>query len=225
MLYYIITMEGLNTVSVYSIDEERLRFRVIVAIDTELNYDGQGTYDVDIPIPTSFTNSHEYSSCRIRCDTFTAVIRTAANAANGVWTTTAGGFLRNGCVELQLSAPSSQTTLTSIDDIPANPGGFTQPNVEVGGFKQIIPLQYVATGGLGAGWNSAVASSGGWMGVGGVRQSEAIICANPFGSRMRIRLVDPFSRAACFVANSAAAPGVDLGRYCWQFEIEMVGGR
>jgi hypothetical protein len=216
---------GLNTVNVYSIDEERLRFRVIVAIDTEGFYDAQGNYDIDIPIPTSFANSHEYSSCRIRCDTFTGVIRTAAQSANGIWTTPIGGQLRNGCVELQLSTPSSQTTLTSIDAVANAVGGFNQPNVETGGFKQLIPLQYVAVGGLGAGWNPAVASSGGWLGVGGVRQSEAIICANPFGSRMRIRLVDPFTRNACFLADQAAAPGVDLGRYCFQFEIEMVADK
>ena len=216
---------GLNTVNVYSIDEERLRFRVIVAIDCEGFYDAQGTYDVDIPIPTSFTNSHEYSSCRIRCDTFTAVIRLAALAADGIWTTPIGGQLRNGCVELQLSTPSSQTTLTSIDAVANAVGGFNNPNVETGGFKQLIPLQYVTTGGIGAGWVATATSSGGWMGVGGVRESEAIICANPFGSRMRIRLVDPFTRNACFLAAVAAAPVVDLGRYAFQFEIEMVSDR
>ena len=216
---------GLNTVNIYSIDEERLRFRVICAIDCAGNYDAQGDYDLDIPIPTSFTNSHEYSSCRIRCDTFTACISAAAGAANAVWTTRAGGFLRNGCVELQLSAPSSQTTHTAIDAAAGNPGSFNEPNVETSGFKQIIPLQFVPIGGLAAAWNPALAISGGWTGIGGVRQSEAIICANPFGSRMRLRLVDPFSRLPIFLANAAAAPGVDLGRYCFQFEIEMVSDR
>ena len=217
---------GLNTVNVYSIDEERLRFRVICAVDTvTAGYDARGDYDFNIPIPTSFTNSHEYSSCRIRCDTFTASVNAAATAANAVWSTRAGAFVRNGCVELQLSAPSSQTTHTSIDGIAGGLGSFDDPIVETSGFKQIIPLQFVPIGGIAAAWNPAVAAAGCWTGIGGVRQSEAIICANPFGSRMRIRLVDPFSRLPIFIANAAAAPGVDLGRYCIQFEIEMVADK
>jgi hypothetical protein len=208
-----------NVVNVYSIDEERLRFRVICAIDTAAaGYDAGGAYDLDIPIPTSFTNSHEYSSCRIRCDTFTALVEAAATAVNQVWSD--GAALRSGCVELQLSAPSSQTTATSINAAANVAGGFNQPNVESSGFKQLIPIQFVNFGGLGAGWASA-AVTGGWTGFAGVRPSDAIICANPFGSRLRIRLVDPFSRNNVFLADTAGI-GVDIGKYAFQFEIEMV---
>ena len=215
--------EGFNTVSVFSIDEERLRFRVICAIDAATaGYDAQGEYDINIPIPTSFTNSHEYSSCRIKCDVLTATINAAATAANAVWSTRAGGFLRNGNVELQLSAPSSQTTLTAVNAAAGNPGAFNEPVEETTGFKQIVPLQFVVVGGLAAGWNPAIASSGGWMSVG---DQPPIICANPFGSRLTLRLVDVFSRNPIFLCNANAAPGVDIGKYTLQFEIEMVADK
>ena len=209
-----------NVVNVFSIDEERLRFRVICAIDAlAANYDAQGEYDINIPIPTSFTNSHEYSSCRIKCDVLTATIQAAATAANAVWSTRAGGFLRNGNVELQLSAPSSQTSLTAVNAAVGNPGAFNEPVEETSGFKQIVPLQFVVIGGAAAAWNPANASSGGWVNVG---EQPAIICANPFGSRLRLRFVDVFSRNPIFLANAGAAPGVDIGKYTIQFEIEMV---
>ena len=209
-----------NVVNVFSIDEERLRFRVICAIDAQAaGYDAQGEYDINIPIPTSFTNSHEYSSCRIKCDVLTATIQAAATAANAVWSTRAGDFLRNGNVELQLSAPSSQTSLTAVNAAVGNPGAFNEPVEETSGFKQIVPLQFVVIGGAAAAWNPGVASSGGWVNVG---EQPAIICANPFGSRLRLRFVDVFSRNPIFLANAAAAPGVDIGKYTLQFEIEMV---
>ena len=214
---------GLNTINVFSIDEERLRFRVIIGIDAlTAGYDAQGEYDINIPIPTSFTNSHEYSSCRIKCDVLTATIQAAATAANAVWSTRAGGFLRNGNVELQLSAPSSQTTLTSINAAVNNPGSFNEPREETSGFKQLIPLQFVTIGGAAAAWNPGVASSGAWVNVG---ETAPIICANPFGSRLTLRFVDVFSRNPIFLANAAAAPGVDIGRYALQFEIEMVADK
>ena len=40
-----------NVVNVFSIDEERLRFRVICAIDANTaGYDAQGEYDINIPM-------------------------------------------------------------------------------------------------------------------------------------------------------------------------------
>jgi len=210
-----------NVVNVFSIDEERLRFRVICAIDalTAGYTTATGEYDINIPIPTSFTNSHEYSSCRIECDVLTATIQAAATAVNAVWSTRAGGFLRNGNVELQLSAPSSQTSLTAVNAAAGNPGAFNEPVEETAGFKQIIPIQFVPIGGAAAGWLPAVATSGGWVNVG---EQKPIICANPFGSRLRLRFVDVFSRNPIFLADAAAAPGVDIGKYTLQFEIEMV---
>ncbi len=213
-----------NVVNVFSIDEERLRFRVICAIDalTAGYTTATGEYDINIPIPTSFTNSHEYSSCRIKCDVLTATIQAAATAVNAAWTDTAGNFLRNGNVELQLSAPSSQTSLTTVNAAVGNPGAFNEPVEETSGFKQIVPIQFVAIGGAAAGWNPAVAASGGWVNVG---EGHPIICANPFGSRLRLRLVDVFSRRGIFLSNSGAGPGpplADIGKYTLQFEIEMV---
>jgi len=45
-------------------------------------------------------------------------------------------------VELQLSAPSSQTSLTAVNAAVGNPGAFNEPVEETSGFKQIVPLQF-----------------------------------------------------------------------------------
>ena len=221
--------QGLNTVNVFSIDAERLRFRIIVAIDTATAaYDAQGRYDVDIPIPTSFANSHEYSSARISCDSFTALISAAAAAVNQVWSDRAGNFLRSGSIELGLSAPSSQSSVTAINTAlgaAPNPGSSNEPIVFTGGYRQLIPMQFTTVGGIGAGWVPGAAINGGWMGIGSVKPSAPILAANPFGQRLTISFTDPFSRANCFLANAAAAPGVDLGKYAMEFEVELVADK
>jgi|TARA_R110000824_G_scaffold5432_1_gene25077 hypothetical protein len=212
---------GLNTVNVYSIDEERLRFRVICCINAQGagNY-GSGNYDLTIPIPTSFANSHEYSSCRIRCDSFTAHIEAVGVAANTVWSF--GGIAtRQGSLELQLSVPSSQATKSSIEFAGNNPGAPTDPLITNSGFRQLLPLQYVPIGALAAAWVPANASSGGYISQ---PNCEPILCANPFGSRLRISLRDVFSGNSVFLAN-AAAIGADIGKYAFQFDVEMVANK
>ena len=204
----------INAVNVYSIDEERLRFRVIVAIDADnAGGLGRGSYDINIPIPTSFTNSHEYSSCRILCDTFMAY--PDAGVAAPIWVSAAGVATKLGALELQITAPSTQTTGSYVDTAAQR---LDHGNIEVSGFKQIIPGQVVNLGGP-ASWTQA-ATTLGWRGnIGG--SVHPIICANPFGQQITIRFVEPTTRDLICVQDFGAA-GVDTCKYVIQFQIEMV---
>ena len=61
---------NINAVNVYAVDEEKLKFRVIIAING-LRYrqapalvagsvvDGDGQYEIDIPVPTAIANSEK----------------------------------------------------------------------------------------------------------------------------------------------------------------------
>ena len=63
-------MENINAVNVFSIDEERLKFRVIVAPNQVAGFN-EGIFDVYFPPPTSFANSNQYSHALIKLDTIT----------------------------------------------------------------------------------------------------------------------------------------------------------
>ena len=51
----------INTVNVFSIDEEKLQFRVNVAFNAANLIQKKGEYKFLLAIPTSIANSHEYN--------------------------------------------------------------------------------------------------------------------------------------------------------------------
>jgi hypothetical protein len=64
-------MESINSVNVLAIDEERLKFRVIVGIAAGAGAavpQVAGRYKVDLPPLTSFGNSNHYNQTTITCD-------------------------------------------------------------------------------------------------------------------------------------------------------------
>lgn len=203
----------LPVVNVYSIDEERLRFRVIIAIAAVANYDGRGEYDVNIPIPTFFGNNEDYNACRIKCDSFAAY----GLGALGTPTWGSAAAVKVPALELQLSCPSSQTATSTIDSVAqAQQAGVH----EVSGFKQLLPGQIVNVG------NGAVftPAAGGyaWLSMSG-KAENPIMAANPFGQKLTIRFIDPASRDRIWIENSAVGmPGPDLGTYVMQLDITMI---
>ena len=105
-------MKGTNVVNVVAIDEERLKFRVSIAINAPGVLPRDGTYQVELPVPTFFGNSNEYNSALIKCNGFSAA--TAGGTADPVWSVGVPGaarvFAKLGCLDIQLDVPSSQTT-------------------------------------------------------------------------------------------------------------------
>ena len=98
----------INSFNVFSIDEEKLKFRITatffaagVGPPSE-----KGEYDFYLPPPTSLANDQDYNSCLIDCNGFQAYA--LGNVADPTWSTF-GALSKVGALELQLDIPSSQT--------------------------------------------------------------------------------------------------------------------
>jgi len=202
--------QEVNAVNVYSIDEEKLRFRIIVAIDASGIADFLGEFNVNIPIPTALTNSEKYQQCRIKCDSFCAYTGIFSNAS----TWSEGAAVKIGAVELQLSVPTSQTASNHINAVAqVGEGGVT----ELAGFKQILPGQVVNNPVT----SFAPAANGySWMSISG-RAENPILCGNPFGQQVSIRLINPITRNRMWLTDNGQL-AADNGEYIFQFDVEMV---
>tara|TARA_R100001129_G_scaffold48381_1_gene33193 strand:- start:3200 stop:3823 length:624 start_codon:yes stop_codon:yes gene_type:complete len=202
--------QEVNTVNVYSIDEEKLRYRLIIAVGAAGVHDYLGDITLNVPPPTSLTNSEKYRQCRMKCDSFCAY--TAAAINNTTWSD--GAAVKEPAIELQLSCPTSQTVANFVNlGDHAGQGGVTQ----MAGFRQILPGQVV---------NNPVASFApanngySWMSISG-RAENPILCANPFGQQITIRLIDPITRDNIWLTDNGTL-GVDNGHYIFQFDVELV---
>ena len=202
--------QEVNAVNVYSIDEERLRYRIIVAVTATGIFDFFGEFNLNIPIPTALTNSEEYQQCRMKCDSFCGYTGPAVN--NSTWSN--GAAVKIAAVELQLSLPTSQTASNVVNAVGQTAqGGVT----ELAGFKQILPGQVVNNPIT----SFAPAANGySWMSISG-RAENPILCANPFGQQISIRLIDPITRDRIYLTDNGAHAN-DNGNYVFQFDVEMV---
>ena len=211
-----------NVVNVVAIDEERLKFRVNIALVNRQARDG--VFQVELPIPTFFGNSNQYNSALIKCTGFGALC--PGGVADPVWSigNPAGGrlFSKMSCVEIQLDVPSSQTTAITnggaiFGAVPADILGQSR----IGGFRQLMFLQVVNVGD-GAG-NFDLAGSGRCACWQGESNSEPLLCGNPFGSVLTITHKFPTNDETCkLVSQAVGAAGPDLGEYCYSFDITMV---
>jgi len=211
-------MENINAVNVFSIDEERLKFRVIVAPNQVAGFN-EGIFDVYFPPPTSFANSNQYSHALIKLDTITC--EADGTIADPVWTNGAG-FLKMASIVVQADIGSSQASTIRLNT-PAElaAGGDAQ----IGGFRQLVPIQVVNVGttGLGAAVVGPVFTDEGAAWNGMVGTEDGIICANPFGQRVRVQLVYPLTGTRVYLTSSAlGVAGNNIGRYTMQFSITMV---
>jgi len=215
-----------NTVNVYSIDEERLRYRIVVAIKGLNNYEGRGQYQVDFPIPTSFNNSHEYSQCLMKCDSFTAFA--PSNIVDASWGAPPPAAIgtKLASLELRMSVPTSQSVKSSILGTQLGAVGEIVPTeTEMGTFVQILPGNTVPVGN-GTSFSSVANSSEsyGWMSISG-RAENPILCGNPFGQQVRMTFRDPITTNDVYIQNTAAGGanmGPEQGHYVIQFEITMI---
>tara|TARA_R100000664_G_scaffold1090_3_gene2936 strand:+ start:6314 stop:7003 length:690 start_codon:yes stop_codon:yes gene_type:complete len=217
-----------NTVNVFSIDEERLRFRVIVAIKGVGNYEGRGTYQVDFPIPTSFTNSHEYSNCLMKCDSFTAsALFGIADASwgRGPQPPAPARGVKIPALELRMSVPTSQVAKSSILGVAAgNPQEVIPTDTEMSTWAQLLPGQVINTGNGVSFGVGATSADKGWMSISG-RAENPIMCGNPFGQQVRITFRDPITENDVYLQDCGGGGGnmgPEQGQYVMQFDITMI---
>ena len=220
-------MESVNSVNVLSIDEERLKFRVIVGIDAQNNNATPqrfGHYKFELPPLTSFGNSNHYKQCSMKLDCISCSSGLQLNGAGAIpeavgWSN--GVALgKVSALEVILDVPSSGTLANS--QLAAADAGTG--NNKIGRFIQLIPLQLnlvgnslgtrISTvGGLDIGTGSFA-----WQGEG---FGEAMMCGNPFGGPVEIKFQRPdlnLPLALVDVGNAAQ----DVGIYSLQFTITMV---
>tara|TARA_R110000787_G_scaffold45350_7_gene110660 strand:+ start:333 stop:995 length:663 start_codon:yes stop_codon:yes gene_type:complete len=217
-------MDSINSVNVVSIDEERLKFRVLVGIIAggAAIPQSAGQFLFDLPPLTSFGNSNNYNQCVITCDGL------SCHALPGqgdfpIWTD-GNAATRTGCLDLHLDLPSSQAA--SNQQATALQAGTGQ--LQIGGYRQLVPIVANLMGnsdGLNAAGAAAAPATIGqgmgcysWQGVG---LGEPILSANPFGNKVRITMEHSSLPRPMFLANVGALP-VDIGSYSFQFTITMV---
>ena len=217
---------SINSVQVFSTDEEKLKFRVIIAIDGavyrlanagggRVMY-GDGSYEIDIQVPTSIANSEKYNQCLIKCDAFSATGGPAL--ATPTWARSGGVGITSAAFELNIGVGCGQTTSSAINAAVGNPGDRNQPIIGMSGYRQLIPGQIVS---MGNAVNFSPNAGGfGWIGM--MRDLTPLLCANPFGQKIRISIIDPLSREKACIMNSGAFAGGDLGKYFMQLDVTMI---
>lgn len=203
------------TVNVFSVDEERLKYRLMVSFDPAAvpqPAGGKGKYTFNLPPPTSFANSDMYDQCAIKLTNFSAYCNGAT--ATPSWNTLAGAGLKNSSVIVRLDVPSSQTVeVTNLAIFTAGAG-----RAEIGQFRELVDLEIVSVGDS-AGNVALAGRTAAWHGR--KNNSEPIMCGNPFGMQMTLRLVDPVSNSQCYM-GAAGAAAADTGFYVFGFDITMI---
>jgi len=211
-------MSGINTVNVLAIDEEKLKFRITVTVSApNVNTYNEGVYKFELPIPTAIGNNEDYNSCVIDCNGFQAYA--LGNIADPCWSVDIPGGaqrIKQGCIELQLDIPSSQT-VTSTQSRPIDSG---VGNNRVGGYREILFMKVDSVGDGNGNVDSASGRCAVWNGSSPARP---IMCGNPFGKSIIIRNHDPINDSRCYLVSFAAGAGsADVGHYVYSFDVTMI---
>ena len=233
-------MDEVRSVNVIALDEEKLKFRVIVVFDGDAvnTTPSKGNYNFVIPPLTSFGNSDHYHSALIKLDNAT-IGTTDMEVDDQVWDIILPGGAHQmnkvNAIEVRLNAPSSQTALNqSVFAGSAGVGTTIQGN-----FKQLVPLELKLTGsgagalalGLGPAAPGGDSASGlsvmsNYTWCGDCSNSEGIMCGNPFGSQLTLSNRFPgLDSPTYIVSHAAGAASVDVGLYQYQFTITMIPNR
>jgi hypothetical protein len=207
---------NINTVSVKSVDEERRKFRVIWSNAARFAGNEQkGEYKFLLPPPTSLANSHKYPNAIIKIDSFTAHTLNGVN--DPVWfDEVANAIIKLPSIEIRLNIGSAQI----VNNRTLNAAQLGVGSNEIGGFRQLLPLQIVNVGSAAG----AAPAAGGyaWTAIGsGVAATDAMICANPFGQQITLTVNIPFDENKTYL-RSAAGANVDAGLYTAQISIELI---
>ena len=226
-------MSEIQSVSVLSVDEERLKYRVIVTAGEQAGFNSTGEFFFNLPPPTNFANNNNYNQCLIKLDSFIATPSQAS--ANPQWNHTgpAGGGLKVGAVVIELDTPSSQTIKNSLitSDDPLRPERFCEEKGfnMIGGFKQLLPLQVVSVGIPGP---AGVPTPGGpaptptgysWVGIGsGISATDPILCGNIFGRDTRLRIIDPAINKPIWIQQGNVPDQPNVATYNFAFTVTMI---
>ena len=212
--------DSINSVNVLSVDEERRKFRVILGFTgggaggNPARTKTEGQFTVNLPPPIAIANSDQFDNCVIKVDSFTAVADAAIVAPTWRYS---GGILKVPAIEILGNLPSSN--VLSIDQDAAGDIGIG--TIVNQGFAQLLPLQIVNVGDTA----SFTPAPGGFAATAigsGVAASDAVLCGNPFGKDLTIRLTTPVIERGSNVWISQVGAAQDVGYYTLQLSIELI---
>jgi hypothetical protein len=218
-------MSEIQSVSVLSVDEERLKYRAIVIAGVRAGFHSTGEFVFNLPPPTNFANNNHYNQCLIKLDSFVATPN--FGNANPQWNYRGSVGIKVGAVVIELDTPSSQTIKNSLIDAGgAHPNRYIEEKGlnMIGGFKQLIPLQVVNVGIPGAAGGAAPNAEGySWVGIGsGIASTDPILCGNIFGTDTRLRIIDPSRNQPIWIQQGNGVNGPNIAEYCFSFTITMI---
>lgn len=213
--------DAIKSVKVYSLDEEKLKFRVILVVAAGAVAIDQGNYQFSLPPLTAYGNSNHYNQCNITLDGFEAHIQ-LIGTNDACWTTPAA-LSRVGSLEVRLDVPSAQT-LINYNTNPFGPGG-AQGDPRQGGYRCLVPFNARLIGN-GAGAILGNMGDYSFQGDCGSNFGGPLMCGNPFGNTITVSNRLPGNDDRCWLVSAAAGVGApDLGCYSYQFTITMIPNR
>tara|TARA_R110000803_G_scaffold45329_2_gene95560 strand:- start:18 stop:665 length:648 start_codon:yes stop_codon:yes gene_type:complete len=209
-------MSEIQSVNVFSVDEERLKFRVIVGFDVIAAGVHQGEFNFLLPPPTNFANNSHYSQALIKLDSFTACPVSAIN--DPAWTSGVAPLRKESSTIIEMSVGSSQTNYNfTTNALDLGIGGQNRTS----GFRQLVPLQIINVGTPAVGTVPSATGSA-WVGIGsGISATDPLLSANPFGQKITIRTVSPISGSKMWL-HSIGAGQNNVGDYSFQFTVTMI---
>ena len=212
---------------VYGLDEEKLKFKVIVG--KQFNQTDKGNYSFNLPYLTDDTNSDKYSNAIIKLDCIS--IRCESNVItpnnNPIWTRDGlGGAGREaiGEVVLCMDLPSRQTTKFSTQ----NGAGIDNEKQFNYKYCELIPLKSYFMGnyqGIEPAPGAAAGAAGNSYGYVWSPNNEGVMCANPFGKRIKYFFNvahDPQEPLKLYLGQSGDVNDLDYTNISMQFTITLI---
>lgn len=216
---------------VFGLDEEKLKFKVIVG--KQFNQLDKGNYTFNLPFLTDDTNSDKYSNAIIKLDCIT--MRCESNVAipndNPIWTRDGAGgagLEALGSVVLVMDLPSRQTTRHSTQI----GGGFDDENQFNYKYNELIPLRNYFMGNYQgiepapavpvAGPGAVAGNSYGYIWS---PNNEGVMCANPFGKEIKYYFntpSDPQQPLKIYLGQLGDANDLDYTNISMQFSITLI---
>ena len=217
---------------VFSLDEEKLKFKVIVG--KQFGQTDKGNYKFTLPFITDDTNSNKYSNAIIKLDCIS--IRCESNLltpnARPIWTRDGvGGVGSEGmnAVVLCMDLPSRQTTRHSTQT-----GGLIDDENDFNyKYQELIPLKSDFKGNYqGIEPNPAAAVGlppgavlGNSFGYNYSPNNEGVMCANPFGKEISYYFNKPHSPETplkFYLGNFGDANDLDYTNIAFQLSITLL---
>lgn len=221
-------------VSVNNIDNENKKFRLIISKNVRIG--DLGDYNINVPFPTSITNSNKYNQCLIKLETINIECVSAPGTANPnpVWCS-AGAAVGEAVGAIVLNANfGSKNSLHLVDN--SNAVGQTDFLYT---YQELIPLKGYFRGNYqgiepATGFTAPnmppqpIVDGNSYQYVYSPPKDEGVVCGNPFGTTVNFYFSSAWdhTRAKIYLSDvNNPPPSDDLTQLSMSFTIELLEGK